>query len=224
VIRVAAGMTGVMTSAFGAWAIVAVTIMVACATLASGALSAAGAQSYGGPGGGRGGRGGDKDTPLNAPDPHVVAMAKTIVADPEDPIPMILADRNEIKLSDSETVALSMLESKLRIDNAPLHNVLDSLRPPGVNTKPDYAHLDATGRDSLVKARAAIAHTMGAIHDNDLAARQGAFSILNPDQRNAITDLEKRVRTLLNNGLPPDDAEGGRNGGHHSGGQSGGSG
>ena len=27
---------------------------------------------------------------------------------------------------------------------------------------------------------------MGAIHDNDLAARQGAFSILNQDQRNAI--------------------------------------
>lgn len=212
-----------MATAFGAWAIVAVTIMVACATLASGVLSVASAQA-GGPGGGRGGRGSDNNTPLNAPDPHVVAMAKIMVADPEDPIPMILADRNEIKLNDSATVALSMLESKLRIDNAPLRNALDSLRPPGINTKPDYAHLDSAGRDSLVKARAAIARTMGAIHDNDLAARLGAFSILTPDQRNAITDLEKRVRTLLNNGLPPDDAQGGRNGGHHSGGQSGGSG
>ena len=42
---------------------------------------------------------------LNAPDPLVIAMAKTIQADPEDPILMILADRNELKLSDSETVA-----------------------------------------------------------------------------------------------------------------------
>ena len=210
----------IMTAA-GAWAIVAASIMLTCAMLASGTWNPAGAQS---PGGGRGGRGNDNSTPLNAPDPHVIAMAKTIQADPEDPIPMILADRNELKLSDSETVALSMLESKLRIDNGPLHNTLDSLRPPGITRKPDFAHMDSTGRDSLVKSRAAIAHTMGAIHDNDLAARQGAFSILNQDQRNAITDLEKRVRAMLNSGIPKDDSDAGKSGGHHSSGQSGGSG
>src|ERR1700728_1673521 len=75
--------------------IVAVTITVACATLASGVPSVANAQA-GGPGGGRGGRSSDNNsTPLNAPDPHVVAMAKLSIADPEDPIPMILADRHE---------------------------------------------------------------------------------------------------------------------------------
>jgi hypothetical protein len=65
---------------------------------------------------------------------------------------------------------------------------------------------------------------MGAIHDNDLTARQGAFSILNQDQRNAITDLEKRVRAMLNSGIPKDDTDGGKSGGHHSSGQSSGSG
>jgi hypothetical protein len=214
---------GELANGLGTW-VVAATVVFAAALLASGMFTPAAAQGYGGPGGGRGGRGGDNNSMLNSPDPHVVAMAKVISADPEDPIPMILADRNEIKLTDSQTVALSMMESKLRVDNGPLHNTLDELRPPGVNTKPDYAHLDAAGRDSLVKARAAIAQTMGAIHDNDLAARQGAFEVLTPDQRNAITDLEKRVRTMLNTGIPRDDAEGGRSGGHHPGGQSGGSG
>jgi hypothetical protein len=208
-------MAGEWASGFGTW-MVAATIVCAAAMLASGMFTPAAAQ--GGPGGGRGGRGSDNNTQLNAPDPHVVAMAKTIAADPEDPLPMILADRNEIKLTDSQTVALSMMESRLRIDNGPLHDKLDELRPPGVTTKPDYAHLDAAGRDSLVKARAAIAQTMGAIHDNDLVARNAAFGILTPDQRNAITDLERRVRTMLSTGIPPDDADGGHSGGHHSGG------
>jgi hypothetical protein len=212
---------GELANGLGTW-MVAATVVFAAAMLASGMYTTAAAQ-VGGPGGGRGGRGGDNPSLLNSPDPHVVAMAKAISADPEDPLPMILADRNEIKLTDSQTVALSMLESRLRIDNGPLHDKLDELRPPGVNAKPDYAHLDAASRDSLVKTRAAIAQTMGAIHDNDLTARQAAFEVLTPDQRNAITDLEKRVRTMLNTGIPRDDAEG-KSGGHHPGGQSGGSG
>lgn len=213
---------GELANGLGTWVVVA-TVVFAAAMLASGVFTPAAAQA-GGPGGGRGGRGSDNNSMLNAPDPHIVAMAKSISADPEDPIPMILADRNEIKLTDSQTVVLSMLESRLRIDNGPLRNRLDELRPPGVNTKPDYAHFDAASRDSLVKARAAIAQTMGAIHDNDLTARQAAFEVLTPDQRSAITDLEKRVRTMINAGIPRDDAEGGRSGGHHPGGQSGGSG
>jgi hypothetical protein len=210
-----------LANGFGTW-IVAATVMFAVTTLASGMFTPSAAQA-GGPGGGRGGRSSDNNSIVNAPDPHVVAMAKVIAPDPEDPLPMILADRNEIKLTDSQTVSLSMLESRLRIDNGPLRDRLDELRPPGVNTKPDYAHLDAAGRDSLVKARAAIAQTMGAIHDNDLTARQAAFEILTPDQRNAITDLEKRVRTMLNAGIPRDDADG-KSGSHHPGGHSGGSG
>jgi len=82
-----------MINAAGAWAIIAASIMLMCAMLASGMWNTAGAQ---GPGGGRGGRGNDNSTPLNAPDPHVIAMAKTIQADPEDPIPMILADRKSV--------------------------------------------------------------------------------------------------------------------------------
>ena len=211
-----------LANGFGTWA-VAATLVFAMAMLAGGMFAPAAAQA-GGPGGGRGGRGSDNNSLLNAPDPHVVAMAKAISADPEDPIPMILGDRNEIKLSDSQTVAISMLESRLRVDNGPLHNRLDELRPPGINAKPDYAHLDAAARDSLVKTRAEIAKTMGAIHDNDLTARQAAFEILNPDQLNAITDLEKRVRTMINAGIPRDDTEGSKSGGHHPGGHSGGSG
>jgi Spy/CpxP family protein refolding chaperone len=200
--------------------VIAVTMSV---TVAS-ALVAAPAFAQGGYGGGHGGgrAGGKGAVPGLAPDEHVIAMAKTIAADPEDPIPMILADRNEIKLADSQTVALSMLESKLKIDNAPLHNVLDSLRPPGIKVKPDYAHLDSLARDSIVKSRAAVAHTLGAIHDNDLKARQQAFSILTPDQRNDVADLERRVRAALNAGLPADTT--GRSGGRHGGGQSSGSG
>jgi hypothetical protein len=219
---------GELANGLGTWEVAATvvfaTVVFAAAMLASGMFTPAAAQSAGGPGGGRGGRGADNNSPMNAPDPHVIAMAKAISADPEDPLPMILADRNEIKLTDSQTVSLSMMESRLRIDNGPLHDKLDELRPPGVNAKPDYAHLDAAGRDSLIKTRAAIAQTMGAIHDNDLKVRQAAFEVLNPDQRNAITDLEKRVRTMLNTGIPADDAEGGHSGGHHPGGQSGGSG
>jgi hypothetical protein len=218
VIRVASE----LANGLGTW-VVAATVLFAAATLASGMFTPSAAQA-GGPGGGRGGRGSDNNSLANAPDPHVVAMAKAISADPEDPIPLILGDRNDIKLTDSQTVTLSMLESRLRIDNGPLRDRLDELRPPGVNSKPDYAHLDAAGRDSLVKTRAAIAQTMGAIHDNDLTARQAALEVLNPDQRNAITDLEKRVRTMLNAGIPRDDAEGGKGGGHHPGGHSGGSG
>jgi hypothetical protein len=197
------------------------TIVVASAAAAASAAAQGG--GGGGMGGGHGGRGSSSPTAAT-PDPHVVAMAKIIAADPEDPIPMILADRSDIKLADSQTVALSMLESRLKIDNTPLHNVLDSLRPPGVTIKPDYAHLDSLGRDSLVKTRVAIAHTLGAIHDNDLKARQEAFSILTPDQRNDATDLERRVRAMLNTGIPPDDPDGSHSSGRHGSGHSGGSG
>jgi hypothetical protein len=200
-----------------AWAI------IVASALSAGPASAQGGGGGGGVGGGRGGRGSSSPTAAT-PDPHVVAMAKTIVADPEDPIPMILADRSDIKLADSQTVALSMLESRLKVDNTPLHDALDSLRPPGIKTKPDYAHLDSAGRDSLVKSRAAIAHTLGAIHDNDLKARQQAFSILTPDQRNDVTDMERRVRVMLNTGIPPDDADDSHPSGRHGSGHSGGSG
>jgi len=217
-----------MTRAPELIAIVMVVLAVAIASALSAATVAA-QGGYGGGGGGGvgGGRGGGRgaDSPTNTPDPHVVAMAKAIAADPEDPIPMILGDRNEIKLADSQIVALSTIESKLKIDNAPLHNVLDSLRPPGVNTKPDYAHLDSLGRDSLAKSRVAVAHTMGAIHDNDLKARQDAFAVLTPDQRSDVVDLERRVRAMLNAGLPPDDPDGSsRPSRRHGSGQSGGSG
>ena len=213
--------------------LLAFACFVAAAALSSAFVAAplAAQGGYGGGGGGGmggghgGGRGAGKGAaPGLAPDPHVIAMAKTIAADPEDPIPMILADRSEIKLADSQSVALSMLESKLKVDNAPLHNVLDSLRPPGMTAKPDYAHLDSTGRDSLVKSRVAYAHTLGAIHDNALKARQQAFSILTPDQRNDATDLERRVRAALNAGLPPDNPDDSHSGGRHGSGHSGGSG
>jgi hypothetical protein len=178
----------------------------------------------GGPGGGRGG-GRGRNGPTIPVDPHLVAMAKTVAADPENPIPLILADRADLKLADSQTVALSQIQSKLALDNAPLHGVLDSLRPPGDSARrPDYAHLDSVGRDSLVKSRAAVAKTMGAIHDNDLRARQQAFGVLDAEQRSRVTDLEQRVTALLRQGLPTDTPGGERGGGRHGNGGSAGGG
>lgn len=179
----------------------------------------------GGPGGGRGG-GRGRGAPTTPVDPHLIAMAKTIAADPENPIPLILADRADLKLADSQTVALSAIQSKLALDNAPLHVVLDSLRPPGDSARrPDYAHLDSVARDSLVRSRAAVAKTLGAIHDNDLRARQQALGVLDADQRSRVTDLEQRVTALLRQGLPTESPGGERGGGgsrHRNGGSAGG--
>lgn len=210
-----------------AWAMPAIAVAAGVALAAApmmgqaGGYPGGGGGGYGGGGmGPGGGRGGGRGGPRNAnaePDPHLVAMAKTIATDPENPIPLMLADRGNLKLADSQTVALSAIQSKLALANGPIRAVLDSLRPPADSGKrPDYAHMDSVARDSLVKARAAIARTMGALHDNDLGARQEALAVLNADQRAQFTDLEQRVTALLRQGLPSGDGNGERGGGGRS--------
>lgn len=210
-----------------AWAMPAIAVAAGVALAAgplmgqAGGYPGGGGGGYGGGGmGPGGGRGGGRGGPRNAnaePDPHLVAMAKTIATDPENPIPLMLADRGNLKLADSQTVALSVIQSKLALANRPIRAVLDSLRPPQDSGKrPDYAHMDSVARDSLVKARAAIARTMGALHDNDLSARQEALGVLTADQRAQFTDLEQRVTALLRQGLPSGDGNGERGGGGKS--------
>jgi hypothetical protein len=218
-----------------AWAVPAIAVAAGVALAAAplmgqaGGYPGGGGGGYGGGGlGPGGGRGGGRGGPRNAsaePDPHLVAMAKTIATDPENPIPLMLADRGNLKLADNQTVALSAIQSRLALANKPIRAVLDSLRPPEDSGKrPDYARMDSVARDSLVKARGAIARTMGALHDNDLSARQEALGVLNADQRAQFTELEQRVTALLRQGLPAGDGNGAGGGRKHGSGSSGPSG
>jgi hypothetical protein len=153
-----------------------------------------GGEMHGG-GRGRGNRGG-----ALAPDadPHLVALAKTIAADPADPIPLVLAERGSLGLADSQMVALSGIESRLAMTNGPLRARLDALRPPGDTTvRPDFAHLTTEERDSIIALRSAVAHTRGQMRDNDLQARGEALSLLTTTQRAQVLDLEQRVRAVM---------------------------
>lgn len=190
-----------------------------------GAGGAGGAGGGGMGGGGRqhGGHAGGGNSPI---DPRVVALARTY--DPDDPVALMLAARADLKLTDTEAVALHPIERQLMSANRPVRETLDSLRPPGDSARAiDWSHITPPERDSIIQTRKAIAVAIGVIHDNVIRARAASLAVLTPDQQQRFADVEEKVTAALRAGLPeetaPPDGQApstGRGGGRGGGGNS----
>jgi hypothetical protein len=157
-----------------------------------------GGMNGGAPGGG-GRRGGRSSGGGGGADAHIVALSRTY--DPDDPIALMLAARVDLKLADSQAVALRPIETRLRQDNGPVLATLDSLRPPGDSGAPiDWSRITPAERDSVIRTRKAIAQAIGAIHDNVRRARTEALALFSADQQQRFADLEQKVITAQNSG------------------------
>jgi hypothetical protein len=71
---------------------------------------------------------------------------------------------------------------------------LDTLGPNPSMKSIDFAHLTASGRDSLLEHRKAVAAANGELHDAARNARDQAMALLDPDQQQHLVGLEAKVR------------------------------
>ncbi len=175
-------------------------------------LSAQGYPGGGGMGTGGGGRhGGHRGGQQggNRVDPKVAAAAAAY--NPDDPVALALASRADLKLADSQVVALDAIEGRLLGADAPIRARLESLRPPGDSAKQvDWSKVTPDQRDSILGVRKAVAEATGAIHDNVLKARTDLMAALTPDQQQQFTDLERKAIEAINSGALTRGASSGR--------------
>jgi hypothetical protein len=112
--------------------------------------------------------------------------------DPERPIPFMIEHRKDIALADSQVSKLGIIESRLDAADRPVRLALDTL--PDAPAGPiDWAHLTQGGRDSIIARRRVVSQVNAAMHDNALAARNDAFSVLTPDQLAKVRSVNQSI-------------------------------
>jgi hypothetical protein len=124
-------------------------------------------------------------------DPHIADLIHA--QNPDDPTSFLLAARTDLKLSDSEVTALYTVRMVMQSHQQAAHNALDTLGPIQPISSIDWAHITSAGRDSLLAHRKAIATANGQLRDAALAAQTQALTILTPEQRNRLIDLQRHV-------------------------------
>jgi hypothetical protein len=179
-------------SAIVATTIIGALVLVSSVTSAQGSYGG-GAGGMGGPGG-RQSQGGGNNPPLarNVLDPHTEVLLKAM--DPDNPIAVILAAKNDLKLTDSQTTVMYKIHDTMVQEQNPARIALDTLGPNPSMKSIDFLHLTTEGRDSLIAHRKAVAAANGVIHDAARSAQEKALAVLSPDQQKQLLDLEVHLR------------------------------
>jgi hypothetical protein len=146
----------------------------------------------GGRGGGRGGQrnGGDSNNNDNSSqDVGLVGappMARPIAA-------LAIEHAAELKLTDSQSLALNTIRHSQDSANAPLLRVLDSLKPTSrpANGPSD---LSAEQRQVIEERRAAITPVLEAVRETNAQARIKVMALLDPDQQKRAAAFEEEAR------------------------------
>ena len=115
-------------------------------------------------------------------------------SDPDNPIALILAARQDLKLTDSQVTLMYKIHDQMVHEDAPARLSLDTLGPNPSLKSIDLAHLTTAGRDSLITHRKAVAAANGQIHDAARTARERALEVLSPDQQVQLINIELHVR------------------------------
>jgi Spy/CpxP family protein refolding chaperone len=137
--------------------------------------------------GGNGGGGDRADTAVKKPGDPGGPM------DPERPIPFMIEHRKDLVLADSQVSKLGIVQNRLDAANRPVMLSLDTLPPDQPAGSIDWAHLTPTGRDSIIARRRAVSQANATLHDNALAARNEAFTIITPEQLAKLRSVNQSV-------------------------------
>ncbi len=165
---------------------------------------------FGGGGRGRGQRGQADSSETSAP------RVQLSFAD------MVFARRNDLQLTDSETIKINDIRMSAMSQRAVLTKEVDSLQAVMV-TSPGEAETPPTdsSRKAVMNQRRALAAKLGDLHDVDVNARNAALVVLTPSQQKKAEAFEEAA-----NSPPPQRGAfgGGNSGGSRGGGRPGGMG
>lgn len=122
-------------------------------------------------------------------DPGVVIPAQVNMVN------LLLVRRQEVALTDSQWVRILAVKRTLDSANAPLLRRLDSVARLFRKGAPLFAEPTAARRDSLNEARAVVRETALVVGENNSAAREQVYALLDQQQlikARAIEDIENK--------------------------------
>jgi len=188
-------------------------LCVPALVLAQAGMGGMGGGGMGGSGMGGGGRGHDMGSPPmhRTLDAHMIALIRA--DNPDDPTSLILAARNDLKLSDSEVTAIYQVRTVMLASQSTARSALDTLGPNPPVSSIDWSHITPAGRDSLIAHRKAVAAANGQIHDAAVTAQQQLLALLTADQQKQLLALQQRVRQERNTPHDTSETDDGRGGG-----------
>lgn len=110
-------------------------------------------------------------------------------------INLLIQRRQQVGLTDSQFVRVVALKRVLDSTNAPLMRKLDSVERLFRGGTPMFSEPNAARRDSLLEAKALVRETTLIVGENNSAAKEKAYAILDEQQlirARAIEDIESK--------------------------------
>jgi hypothetical protein len=145
-------------------------------------------------GGGRGGRGGQRNDGNNGNDNASQDIGVTGAPPMATPVAALAIEHAaDLKLTDSQNLAISAIRFSQDSANRPRLRTLDSLRPTSrpANGPND---LSAEQRQVIEERRAAIAPVLEAVRETNAEARIKVMALLDPDQQKRAAEFEDEAR------------------------------
>ena len=113
-----------------------------------------------------------------------------------NPVNLLIEHRQQLVLSDTQFAAVIAIKRVLDSTNAPLTRKLDSVQRL-FKGGPVFSAPNAERRDSLAQAKGLVQDMIGAIEDNNNAARDKAYALLSAPQLLVAQDLEAKAEQAI---------------------------
>ena len=112
---------------------------------------------------------------------------------PINMINLLIAQRQDLALSDSQFAHVISIKRSLDSTNAPQMRKLDSIEHIFKGGQPIFSQPSAAHRDSLFEARGAIHDAVAAIESNNADARDHAYALLSEPQLTKAKAIEAKA-------------------------------
>lgn len=110
---------------------------------------------------------------------------------------LLIEHRQDVALGDSQFVRVIALKRTLDSTNAPLVRRLDSLQRLFRGGAPMFSEPSPARADSLAEARATVREAAAAIHENNAAARDAAYALLDVQQLTRARAIESKAEAAI---------------------------
>ena len=110
---------------------------------------------------------------------------------------LLIQHRQEVALSDSQFVKVIAIKRTLDSTNAPQMRKLDSLDRLFRGGTPIFSEPSAARRDSIAEGRAVMREALAIVEENNSAAREKAFGLLNEQQLLKAREIEGKAEQAV---------------------------
>ena len=110
---------------------------------------------------------------------------------------LLIAHRQDVALSDSQFKQIIVLKRSLDSVNAPQMRRLDSLDRLFRGGTPIFSSPSPTRRDSIAEARVVMHQVLAIVDDNNAAARDQAYALLDEPQRAKAKTIQSQAEKAL---------------------------